>query len=130
LYDESVPLAAIRLPLERAGAIVGVSYTRDEIVGTLELIGATVEAGSAAEDGADGDVLTVTPPSWRPDLVDDVSLIEEIARITGYDRIPAHLPTAPAGRGLTRDQSARRRVAQTLAAAGSTEVLAYPFVAD
>jgi len=127
LYDASVPLAAIRLPLERAGAIVGVSYTRDEIVGTLELIGATVEAGSAAENG---DVLTVTPPSWRPDLVDDVSLIEEIARITGYDRIPAHLPTAPAGRGLTREQSARRRVAQTLAAAGSTEVLAYPFVAD
>jgi phenylalanyl-tRNA synthetase beta chain len=122
LYDESVPLAAIRLPLERAGAVVGVSYTREEIVGTLELIGAQV--------AADGDVLTVTPPSWRPDLVDDVSLIEEIARITGYDRIPAHLPIAPAGRGLTGSQRARRRVAQTLAAAGATEVLAYPFVSD
>lgn len=122
LHDESVPLAAVRLPLERPGAVVGVSYTRDEIVGALELIGARVET--------DGDVLTVTPPSWRPDLVDDVSLIEEIARITGYDRIPAHLPIAPAGRGLTREQAARRRVAQTLAAAGSTEVLAYPFLAD
>lgn len=122
LYDESVPLAAVRLPLERAGAVVGVSYTREEIVGTLELIGARVEA--------DGDVLTVTPPSWRPDLIDDVSLIEEVARITGYDRIPAHLPIAPAGRGLSRAQAARRRVAHTLAAAGATEVLAYPFVAD
>lgn len=122
LVDESVPPAAVRLPLERAGAVVGVSYTREEIVGTLELIGARVEG--------DGEVLSVTPPSWRPDLVDDVSLIEEIARITGYDRIPAHLPIAPAGRGLTRAQSARRRVAQTLAAAGSTEVLAYPFVSD
>ncbi|MFT4283956.1 MAG: phenylalanine--tRNA ligase subunit beta [Protaetiibacter sp.] len=122
LYDASTPLPPVRLPLDRAAAVIGVPYTRDEVVGTLELIGATVEA--------DGGVLTVTPPSWRPDLVDDVSLVEEVARITGYDRIPAELPIAPAGRGLTRAQAARRRVAQTLAAAGSTEVLAYPFVAD
>ncbi|MBN9140233.1 MAG: phenylalanine--tRNA ligase subunit beta [Micrococcales bacterium] len=122
LYDASTPLPPVRLPLDRAAAVIGVPYTRDEVVGTLELIGATVEA--------DGELLTVTPPSWRPDLVDDVSLVEEVARITGYDRIPAELPIAPAGRGLTRAQAARRRVAQTLAAAGSTEVLAYPFVAD
>jgi len=122
LYDASTPLPAIRLPLDRAASVIGVPYTRDEVVGTLELIGATVEV--------DGEVATVTPPSWRPDLVDDVSLVEEVARITGYDRIPAELPIAPAGRGLTRAQQARRRVAQTLAAAGATEVLAYPFVSD
>ncbi|MFW8746201.1 hypothetical protein, partial [Mesorhizobium japonicum] len=70
----------------------------------------------------------VTPPSWRPDLVDDASLVEEVARITGYDRIPSLLPQAPAGgRGLTRAQTVRRRVGAALAAAGSTEVLAYPF---
>jgi len=124
LYDASTPLPPVRLPLDRPAAIVGVPYTRDEVVTTLAMIGATVELD------ADGDVATVTPPSWRPDLVDDVSLIEEIARITGYDRIPAELPIAPAGRGLTHAQRARRRVAQTLAAAGSTEVLAYPFVSD
>ncbi|MCS0499348.1 phenylalanine--tRNA ligase subunit beta [Protaetiibacter mangrovi] len=122
LYDASTPLAPVRLPLDRAASVIGVPYTRDEVIGTLRLIGATVEL--------DGDIATVTPPSWRPDLIDDVSLVEEVARITGYDRIPAELPIAPAGRGLTRAQSARRRVAQTLAAAGSTEVLAYPFVAD
>ena len=121
-YDESTPLAPIRLPLGRAASVIGVEYTRDEVVGTLELIGAEVVV--------DGDVATVTPPGWRPDLVDDVSLVEEVARITGYDRIPAELPIAPAGRGLTGSQSARRRVAQTLAAAGATEVLSYPFVSD
>lgn len=121
-YDESQPLAPIRLPLDRAASVIGVDYTREEVVGTLELIGAEVSL--------EGDVATVTPPGWRPDLVDDVSLIEEVARITGYDRIPALLPIAPAGRGLTVSQSARRRVGQTLAAAGVTEVLAYPFVSD
>jgi phenylalanyl-tRNA synthetase beta chain len=70
----------------------------------------------------------VTPPSWRPDLVDAPGLAEEVARIHGYDRIPSTIPVAPPGRGLTRSQAARRRVAQTLAGAGLTEVLAYPFV--
>jgi len=121
-FDQSQPLAPIRLPLDRAASVIGVDYTRDEVVGTLELIGAEVVV--------DGDVATVTPPGWRPDLVDDVSLVEEVARITGYDRIPSLLPIAPAGRGLTAAQAARRRVALTLAAAGGTEVLAYPFVSD
>jgi len=122
LHDTSAPLPPVRLARGTASAVVGVPYTDAEITGTLELIGAEV--------AAEGDTLVVTPPSWRPDLVDDVSLVEEIARITGYDRIPSELPIAPAGRGLTRAQRARRRVAQTLAAAGSTEVLAYPFVSD
>jgi phenylalanyl-tRNA synthetase beta chain len=102
-----------------AGALIGVEYTDDEVRGTLELIGATVDATV--------DRWTVTPPAWRPDLIDAPSLIEEVARITGYDRIPSELPVAPPGRGWTRSQQATRRLAQTLAAAGLTEVLAYPF---
>ncbi len=46
----------------------------------------------------------------------------------GYDQIPATLPVAPPGRGLTRVQQQRRRLIQALADAGLTEVLAYPFV--
>jgi phenylalanyl-tRNA synthetase beta chain len=102
-----------------AAALIGVEYTDDEVRETLELIGATVDATV--------DRWTVTPPPWRPDLIDSPSFIEEVARITGYDRIPSELPTAPPGRGWTRAQVATRRLAQTLAAAGLTEVLAYPF---
>jgi phenylalanyl-tRNA synthetase beta chain len=102
-----------------AAALIGVEYTDDEVRAALELIGATVDATV--------DNWTVTPPPWRPDLIDAPSLIEEVARITGYDRIPSLLPTAPPGRGWTRSQVATRRLAQTLAAAGLTEVLAYPF---
>ncbi|WP_395639587.1 phenylalanine--tRNA ligase subunit beta [Pseudolysinimonas sp.] len=102
-----------------AAALIGVAYTPAEVQATLELIGATVDSTV--------DRWTVTPPPWRPDLIDAPSLVEEVARITGYDRIPSELPTAPPGRGWTRDQVARRRLANTLAAAGLTEVLAYPF---
>jgi len=109
----------IALHIHAAERLIGVPYTTDEVRGALELIGATLEQG---KDG-----WNVTPPAWRPDLVDAASLVEEVARITGYDRVPSELPTAPPGRGWTRAQVARRRLAQTLAAAGLTEVLAYPF---
>jgi phenylalanyl-tRNA synthetase beta chain len=84
------------------------------------MIGATISATSTG--------LSVTPPTWRPDLTDAPTLAEEVARIVGYDRIPSVLPVAPPGRGYTREQQLRRSAAQSLAFAGLTEVLSYPFV--
>ena len=60
----------------------------------------------------------VTPPSWRPDLTDPADLVEEVLRLGGYDAIPATLPPARAGFGLTEAQRARRRVGRALAGAG------------
>ncbi|GAB3193237.1 phenylalanine--tRNA ligase subunit beta [Nesterenkonia suensis] len=101
--------------------LTGVAIPRDQVIGTLEEIGAVVEPGD------DGSRLRVTPPSWRPDLTIGEDLVEEIARLTGYDQIPSRLPVAPAGRGLTREQQRRRQVLGGMAAAGFTETLSYPF---
>ncbi len=112
----------IELPDGYVNSIVGADYSDRETLSALGDIGGAIES----TDGA----LLVTPPTWRPDLTDKATLAEEVARIIGYDRIPAVLPVAPPGRGLTREQRLRRSVAQTLAANGLTEVLAYPFVAS
>ncbi|HET8795484.1 MAG TPA: phenylalanine--tRNA ligase subunit beta, partial [Arthrobacter sp.] len=111
---------SIFLPADYASARIGMEFTADEIISTLTDLGAEV---SPEADG-----FTVVPPSWRPDLVDKADLSEEVARLVGYDKIPSRLPVAPPGRGLTRVQQQRRRVIQSLADAGLTEVLAYPFV--
>lgn len=105
-----------------AAALMGVEYSDDEIRSSLEAIGADVQPA------ADG--VVVTPPSWRPDLHDEPTLVEEVARLVGYDRIPSVLPVAPPGRGLTRAQRLRRSAAQMLAANGLTEVQAYPFLSE
>ncbi|NDC19841.1 MAG: phenylalanine--tRNA ligase subunit beta, partial [Microbacteriaceae bacterium] len=119
-FDETPAISAVSLPETYAASITGVEYTQAEIVDTLTDIGcvvATVQGG-----------YEVIPPSWRPDLNDKADLVEEIARITGYDRIPSRLPVAPPGRGLTKRQKLRRAVMNQLAGTGHVEVLNYPFL--
>ncbi|MDQ0617833.1 phenylalanine--tRNA ligase subunit beta [Arthrobacter globiformis] len=110
----------IALPGEFPAARIGIDFTEEQIVTSLEDLGAVLEKSDAG--------WTVTAPSWRNDLETKEDLSEEVARLVGYDQIPATLPVAPPGRGLTRVQQQRRRLLQALADAGLTEVLAYPFV--
>lgn len=110
----------IALPAEFPAARIGIDFTEEQIVTSLEDLGAVLEKT--------GTGWTVTAPSWRNDLETKEDLSEEVARLVGYDQIPATLPVAPPGRGLTRVQQQRRRLVQALADAGLTEVLAYPFV--
>jgi phenylalanyl-tRNA synthetase beta chain len=119
-YSDFDAPTEIFLPNEFASQLIGVDYNTDEIQKVLRDIGAEV----SVVDGG----LMVLAPSWRPDLTHKTDLVEEIARITGYDRIPSRLPVAPPGAGLTREQQFRRTALNSLAAAGSTEVLSYPFV--
>ncbi|WP_461163315.1 phenylalanine--tRNA ligase subunit beta [Arthrobacter sp. R4-81] len=111
---------SIALPAAFAAERIGIDFTQEQIVTSLEDLGAAVEK----YDGG----WRVTAPSWRNDLETKEDLSEEIARLVGYDQIPATLPVAPPGRGLTRVQQQRRRLIQACADAGLTEVLAYPFV--
>ncbi|WP_040163568.1 phenylalanine--tRNA ligase subunit beta [Microbacterium gorillae] len=112
----------IDLPRGFIGALIGVDYTEDEVTSALTAIGCELESGE------DADVLVVLPPTWRPDLTDKWTLAEEVARVYGLDRIPSVLPTPPSGRGFTAAQQGRRRVSNTLAAAGFVETPSFPFV--
>jgi len=112
----------IHLPSGFPTEFTGIALEPGEIEKVLQQIGTSFET-------VEGGYL-VTPPSWRPDLRHKTDLVEEIARIAGYDRIPARLPVAPPGRGLTRNQQFRRGMLNALAAAGYTEILSYPFVSS
>jgi phenylalanyl-tRNA synthetase beta chain len=116
-----VPLA---MPIELPDRVAGRVYERGATVRRLSQIGCRVEVNRV--EGAT--TVTVTPPSWRPDLVQPADLVEEVLRLEGYDTIPAELPPVPPGRGLTAAQRRRRAISRTLAAAGYVEVLPSPFV--
>ncbi|MEE1297091.1 MAG: phenylalanine--tRNA ligase subunit beta [Bifidobacterium sp.] len=103
--------------------LAGLDLDLREIATILTDIGCTVAGGGNG-------TFSVVPPSWRPDLTEPCDLVEEVARIYGYDRIPTHVPNAPVTGhvGLTDDQLHKRQVADELAQYGMVEVLSYPFV--
>lgn len=119
--DAVVPPRPIRIAADAPARLAGVAYPVDRVVGLLTEIGCEV---------AQNEELTVTPPTWRPDLTDPADLTEEVVRLDGYDRVPSVLPAAPAGRGLTPEQRRRRTVSRALAEAGYVEVLSYPFLGE
>jgi len=123
------PPEALTIAADLPARVSGVAYPTERVVELLRTVGCTVKR--PARRGAGGsavDRLTVTPPSWRPDLTDPADLAEEVIRLDGYDNVPSALPTAPPGSGLTATQRRRRSVGRALAEAGYVEVLNYPFV--
>ena len=113
-------MAAVKISMDAGfpSALVGYEYQEKEVVAALEMIGCKVSGKGSLE---------VEVPSWRPDLRHKTDLAEEVARLVGYDKIPATIPVAPPGRGLTRKQQLRRKVLGTLVGGGFVEVLNYPF---
>jgi phenylalanyl-tRNA synthetase beta chain len=112
----------ITIPIDLPARITGMDIASTTTIANLEAIGCDVDAGA--------DELTATVPPWRPDLSDPFDLVEEVARIVGYEDVPSVLPTAPSGRGLTQQQSMRRRIGRTLAGEGYVEVLNFPFIGE
>jgi phenylalanyl-tRNA synthetase beta chain len=107
---------AVDLPDRTAG----VDYADGTTQRRLTQIGADV--------ATDGDRVTATPPSWRPDLRQPADLVEEVLRLEGLEIIPSVLPQAPAGRGLNPTQKRRRAIGKSLALNGYVEILPTPFL--
>ena len=114
--------SSVRLRPARAASLLGDDIPTDEIVRALTAIGFSV--------GSEGDALQVTAPSWRHDVSREVDLIEEVARIRGFDRLSDRL--AGARPGTVPDHplyTAYRRVRDAMVAAGLMEVRPLPFTA-
>ncbi|MGC4964188.1 phenylalanine--tRNA ligase subunit beta [Gordonia sp. DT101] len=109
----------ITIALDEPDRTAGIPYPAGTTAARLAEVGCTV-AGT--------DPLTVTPPSWRPDLRERADLVEEVLRLEGLEDIPAVVPRAPAGTGLSAVQRRRRGIGRTLALDGYVEVLPYPFM--
>ena len=116
--DWSLP--PIRIAVDLPDRVAGVAYAPGTTARRLAQIGAAV----AENDN----ILIVTPPSWRPDLLQSADLVEEVMRLEGLEVIPPVLPSAPAGAGLTAVQKRRRGIGKSLAQSGYVEILPTPFL--
>jgi len=112
-------LPAISLNPEYVSKRIGLEIPAATVKDKLELVGCKVEGNGP---------FTVTPPTWRTELLTQADLSEEVARNIGYDQIPSVLPPRKTSAKLTPAQKRDRVIAQTLVAKGYTEILNFPFV--
>lgn len=111
----------VQLRMSRLVSVLGIPFAQDKVAQLLTQLGFSYTTA--------GDVFTVTPPSYRFDITIEEDLIEEVARLHGYDHIPATPPVAT----LTMLAAPESRlhlnqVRDTLVAAGYQEVVTYSFV--
>jgi phenylalanyl-tRNA synthetase beta chain len=119
-YPEPIVPVAIELRPDRVNRVLGTDIEASEMAGILGRLEAEVEGK---------DALRVTAPTFRPDLEREIDLIEEIARVHGYDRIPSLLP-AGGGlvAGLTREQVRQAKLVDGLVSLGLSEAITYSFM--
>lgn len=114
--------APITLRGKRTRILLGMDLSLDQIVDALTGIEIEVER-------LDDDTLLVSPPSFRVDLEREIDLIEEVARIVGYNMLPTTLPMVPM---IFPQQDAlrelRKKIARILIAQGFYEAINYSFV--
>ncbi len=120
--DPVLPAVPIRLVPERVNRLLGTALAATELQALL----ARVEVSVLPEpDGS----LSCQPPRYRPDLCIAADLVEEVARIYGYDRIPSTLPGgAIGGISLPPGRETREATRSALVGAGFSELMTYPFV--
>jgi phenylalanyl-tRNA synthetase beta chain len=124
VYPGRQPLRVLPLRISRASSLIGVDLDAERIAALLESIG--IRCSRKA-----GDVLQVEPPSFRIDIEREADLIEEIARLYGYDNIPVTLPQVSLSYP-EQDQGRLKRTAicKSLTGIGFSEAINYSFTTD
>ena len=113
----------IYLRRKRLHMLSGLKPSDGEIIDILQRLGFSLEAGS------EGDGWKVSVPTRRQDLNEEVDLVEEVARLVGFDDLPALLPEGSTTLGVyTPEQRALRTIRRTLIEHGLHEIINYSFL--
>jgi len=116
-YPRAIEPWLVELPRHEPARLLGEELGGARIEDLLTRLGFGVSGG---------DPWQVTVPTYRPDVTRAADLVEEIARLHGYDEFPSRLPKG-VGEGLPTWERRRRLVRRALVGAGCYEVLAFPF---
>lgn len=117
----------VKIRVSRARKIIGVQIPSDEMADIFARLGFKYRReGSGADE-----FFVVTPPSYRFDIEIEEDLIEEVARLYGFERIPANPPVAVANMlALPEQRRSLHDLRERLAAADYQEVVNYSFVEE
>jgi phenylalanyl-tRNA synthetase beta chain len=121
-YPRRARPRAITLRRDRVTEVIGIELKTAEVEKNLSALGCKIQAAGKA-------ALKVTPPSFRGDLAREADLIEELARLHGYDKVPSTLPRARLSARPDARWRWERGVRSYLVGEGLTETIQLPFAA-
>jgi len=110
---------------KRVGDLLGRPFTSEDIGALIAPIGFVVES-----DRDDPESMRVTVPSWRPDCALEIDIVEEVARLHGYDRLGKTIPKSTLPGSLSAVQHRRRKLRDILHGFGANEAMPHPFLAN
>jgi phenylalanyl-tRNA synthetase beta chain len=122
-YPKTVQTAAhIPLRIKRVNDVLGTVIEEDEIIRVLKTIEMDVHKKGEGS-------YHVTPPTYRVDITREIDLIEEVARLYGYDRIPVTLPDVSVMTSAgDRRKILEDRIRDILKGSGFSEIITYSFI--
>lgn len=110
----------IDIRVDRINKVLGIELDREAMVKILE--------GLEIKVAGEGNIMTVTPPTVRQDLLEEEDYVEEVARIFGYDNLPVTLPKGNNESGKSRERALRDMAREALCSMGLNEIQTYSFV--
>jgi phenylalanyl-tRNA synthetase beta chain len=115
------PSRVITMPVERVNQVLGTAIPRAELLRALRGLELPVQE--------EGDQISVVAPSFRPDLLEEMDLIEEVARIYGYEHVPTTVPGRVTGAGrLAPELQFESRLRNLLTSSGLFETVSYTLI--
>jgi phenylalanyl-tRNA synthetase beta chain len=122
-YARPEAARVIRLRTSRANKILGTDLSREEIREILTRLDFSSELCSQ-------DSLLATVPSYRADIFEEIDLIEEVARLYGYDQIDVTFPVGALVQNSVSTPSVKEHVVKAASGFGLDEVIAYSFIGE
>lgn len=118
--EPAVSKTPIELRFERVGRILGIEISQDRIASILRSLGVEVVQGT-------GEKLRAVPPTFRRDLTREIDLIEEVARIHGYEQVPQERPIPMAVSATSREKRVMEKIRSVVLGSGFLEAMTFSF---
>jgi phenylalanyl-tRNA synthetase beta chain len=129
LYPSPVKPLALRLRVARTRRVLGDDVPAAKIVAMLRSIGYGATLAPGTETLTGNEAIDVQVPGWRTDVSQEVDLIEDVARLHGYDALPSDIrPFRPTAVPDSPLETLSRRVRDLLVGQGIYEIRPMPFV--
>ena len=120
VYPTTVSAQTIDVRVSRINKVLGIDITSDAMADMFRLLEMQVIT--------EGDILKVTPPTFRQDLTEEVDFVEEVARLYGYDKLPLSIPKGGSMSRKTNERTLKDIAKDVMCGLGANEIQTYSFV--